>query len=195
MQQTSKPGRVRRIGAIAVAAVLTIFGVVAIAQGLTGRSTVHRALQQEAIVGLPYMTPTAIAPKAKEAGLRGVTLPTCSVAGKPVDDAATARCFAEYMRIDALMLTGGATYSQLPPYATKDGKGTSHPARAQHGPDGKPVTNPSVDVWVTETALSTALNTSYMAEQISLFGVAVGVAFLLVGVVFGVVATAGRRNP
>jgi hypothetical protein len=195
MQQTSKPGRARRIGVIAVAAVLTIFGVVAIVQGLIGRSTVHRALQQEAIVGVPHMTPTAIAAKAKDAGLRDVTLPTCSVAGKPVDDGATARCFAEYMRIDALMITGGATYSQLPPYATKDGKGTSDPARAQRGSDGKPVTNPSLDVWVTETALSTALNTSYMAEQISLFGIAVGVAFLLVGVSFAVGATARGRIP
>ena len=45
--------------------------------------------------------------------------------------------------------------------------------------------NPARNVWVTETALSTALNTSYMAEQVSLFGIAVGGAFLLVGLALG----------
>ena len=34
-------------------------------------------------------------------------------------------------------------------------------------PGGAPVGNPARNVWVTETALSTAVNTSYMAEQIS----------------------------
>ena len=51
--------------------------------------------------------------------------------------------------------------------------------------------NPARNVWITETALSTALNTSYMAEQISLFGIAVGGAFLLVGLAFGAVALGG----
>ncbi len=46
---------------------------------------------------------------------------------------------------------------------------------------------------VTETALTTALNTSYMAEQISLFGIAVGGAFLLVGLAFGAAALRGVR--
>jgi hypothetical protein len=35
---------------------------------------------------------------------------------------------------------------------------------------------------VTETALATALNVSYIAEQISLFGIVVGIALLLAGV-------------
>jgi hypothetical protein len=38
-------------------------------------------------------------------------------------------------------------------------------------------------VWVTETALTTALNMAYMAEQLALFGIVVGVALLLAGVV------------
>ena len=44
--------------------------------------------------------------------------------------------------------------------------------------------------WVTETALSTALNTSYMAEQLSIFGLVVGVALLLTGVGLVIVAFA-----
>jgi hypothetical protein len=58
-------------------------------------------------------------------------------------------------------------------------------------PDGGPMTNPKAQLWVTETALTTALNTSYMAEQISLFGIAVGGAFLLVGLALGAAALRG----
>lgn len=62
-------------------------------------------------------------------------------------------------------------------------------------PDGKPMNNPARQVWITETALTTALNTSYMAEQISLFGIAVGGSLLLVGLAFGAVALSGVRLP
>ena len=44
---------------------------------------------------------------------------------------------------------------------------------------------------MTETALTTALNTSYMASQISLFGIVVGVALLLSGLGFGILAISG----
>ena len=99
------------------------------------------------------------------------------------------------MRIDALVATGGKTYAQMPPFASEDGKGTIDMAQAQKMPDGGRMTNPQAQFWVTETALTTALNTSYMAEQISLFGIAVGAAFLLVGLAIGVVALAGVRLP
>ena len=41
---------------------------------------------------------------------------------------------------------------------------------------------------MTETALGTALNTSYMAEQIGLFSVVVGIALLLSGIGFLILA-------
>jgi hypothetical protein len=48
---------------------------------------------------------------------------------------------------------------------------------------------------VTETALTTALNTSFLAEQIALFGVVVGFALLLSGIGFGILALSGAlRN-
>ena len=47
---------------------------------------------------------------------------------------------------------------------------------------GKPVSNAARNTWVTETALSTALNVSYMAEQMALFGLVVGIALLLSGI-------------
>jgi F0F1-type ATP synthase membrane subunit c/vacuolar-type H+-ATPase subunit K len=47
---------------------------------------------------------------------------------------------------------------------------------------------------VTETALSTALNSSYMAESLSLFGILVGIALLLSGIGFGILASAERSG-
>lgn len=171
----------RRIGGLVAAAVVAAIGIAAIAKGLDGRATVHDALRLEGVVGAPYMTPARIAANARAAGLRDVELPTCSVAAKPVDDGATARCFAQYMRIDALVATKGKTYAQTPAFATADGKGTINPERAVRGPDGEPYDHPGHTLWVTQTAMSTALNMSYMAEQVSLFGIAVGAGFLLVG--------------
>ena len=177
-------------GGIAASIVLVAFGITAIVLGVNGRSTVHTNLAAEQIVGSPDMTPSAIKAEAAKAGLTNVDLPTCSVAGKPVDNGARARCFAQYMRIHTLEATGGQTYAQMPRYATADGKGTND-VTAALTKDGRPVDNAARNLWVTETALTTALNTSYLAEQISLFGIVVGVGLLLSGIGFGILALAG----
>jgi hypothetical protein len=192
MQQSTKAGRMRRLAALAAAAILIAFGVVSAAQGVIGHATVGDKLAQEAVVGEAAMTPAQIAAKAKGAGLN-VDTPTCSVAGKKIDNGADARCFAEYMRVDALLATGGKTYAQMPRYASKDGKGTNDLAAAIRFPNGVGMPNPARNVWITETALTTALNTSYMAEQVSLFGIAVGGAFLLVGLTIGGFALGGLK--
>jgi hypothetical protein len=188
--------RIFEIGGLVAAVVLVAFGIGSIVMAADGRSTVSSNLKQEQIVGTPDMTPAAIAVEARKAGLRGVDLPSCDVAGKAVDSGSRARCFASYMRIHALEATGGKTYAQMPRFATADGKGTNDEAQALKK-DGRPVDNPARNVWVTETALSTALNTSYMADRLSVFGIVVGVALLLAGVGFGVLAGGGalRRTP
>jgi len=84
----------------------------------------------------------------------------------------------------ALPISGGLTYSQMPRYATKDGKGTNEAAAALKSPKGQPVDNPARAVWINETALATALNTSYFAEQVSVFSVVMGIALLLSGAGF-----------
>ena len=117
--------KIFEIGGFLAAAVLIAFGIGAIAMGVDGRSTVQSTLAQEKIVGSPDMTPAAIAAGAKEAGLTNVALPTCDVAGVAIDNGADARCFASYMRIHALEATGGLTYSQMPRFASEDGKGTN----------------------------------------------------------------------
>jgi hypothetical protein len=184
------------IGGLVAAAVLIAFGVAAIVMGVNGRSTVRDSLKLEQIVGTPDMTPSAIAAEAKKAGLpASIALPTTDVAGKAINTGARARAFASYMRIHALEATGGVPYSQMPRYATADGKGTND-AKAALQSAGRPVDNAARNVWVTETALSTALNTSYMAEQLSIFGVVVGVALLLSGIGFAILAVGGAlRNP
>jgi hypothetical protein len=47
---------------------------------------------------------------------------------------------------------------------------------------------------VTETALSTALNVSYMATQLSLFSLVVGVALILGGIGFIILALTALRG-
>ena len=182
-------------GGFAAGIVLVIFGVVAIAMGASGRSTVSDSLRKEQIVGTPDMTPAAIKAEAKAAGLENVSLPTCNVAGKSVTSGSDARCFASYMRIHGLEATGGLTYSQMPRYASADGKGTNVAAQATKSSSGQPLDNPARTVWINETALSTALNVSYMASQLALFGIVVGVALLLSGIGFIILAAFGALRP
>ncbi len=178
-------------GGVAAGVILVAFGVAAIVLGGNGRSTVHDSLKLEQIVGTPDMTPAAIKVEARKAGLpAGVKLPTVDVAGKPINTGDRARAFASYMRIHALEATGGLTYAQMPRFATQDGKGTNDTVQALQQ-NGRPVDNVARNVWITETALSTALNTSYMAEQLAIFGIVVGVALLLSGIGFLVLAFGG----
>src|SRR5262249_53000621 len=144
------------------------------------------------IVGTPDMNAAGIKAEAKQAGLpASIKLPTTDIAGKPIDTGARAHAFASYMRIHALEATGGTPYSQLPRYASADGKGTNDTTKALVGKNGQPVDNPVRQVWITETALSTALNASYLAEQVALFGIVVGIAMLLTGIGFGVLVIGG----
>lgn len=196
------------IGGVVAAAVLIAFGIAAIVMGFNGQSTVKSSLTQEKIVGTPDMTPAAIKAEAKSAGLdiNKISFPTTSVANKPINNGQRAHAFAGYMRIHALEATSGLTYAQMgryqalatAPKAATDGLGgTSDPKYAVTDPQTKqPVDNGRRNVWVTETALSTALNASYMASKIALFGVVVGIALLLSGIGFAILAVGGAlRNP
>jgi hypothetical protein len=178
-----------RLGGIVAGLVLIAFGVGAIVIGLAGRSEVNDTVAQEQIVGSADMNPTLIAVAAKQAGLT-VALPTCDVAGKAITNGTDAKCFSEYMRIHALEATGGKTYAQMPQYATADGSGTNTKAKAlvdpkTHGPQS----NPARQIWISETALGTALKTSYFAASVGLFSIVMGAALLLTGGGFIVLST------
>jgi hypothetical protein len=168
---------------VAASVVLIAFGIAAVVAGSSGRSTVRDNLASEQIVGTPDMTPSAIAAEAKAAGLKNVDLPTCSVAGKAVNTGGRARCFASYMRIHALEATGGQVYAQMGHYIGKDGKPTDDEKAAAIDPKThKPVENGARNIWVNETALSTALNTGYFAENVALFSIVMGFALILTGI-------------
>jgi hypothetical protein len=197
--------KVWEIGGIVAAAILVAFGIGALVMSINGRSTVGSNLKEQQIVGTADMTPAGITAEVKQAGLKNVSIPSCSVANKTVLNGATARCFAQYMQIHALEATGGFFYSQMGQYEAQAGApkaqlaaggGTNNPQYAAIDPQTKqPVSNGARNVWVTETALTTALNTSYMASQLALFGIVVGIALLLAGIGFGILAVGPLRDP
>ncbi len=194
--------RFLEIGGVAAGVVLIAFGVAAIVLGTNGKNTVGSELKQQQIVGTPDMTPKGIkAAVAGQSWAESVNLPTCTVASLPVNNGSRARCFAEYMQIHALEATGGFVYAQMGQYQAKPGTpksqltadgATSNKDYAVIDPKTQqPVANGARNVWVTETALTTALNSSYMANQMANFGIVVGIALLLSGVGFVILALGG----
>jgi hypothetical protein len=182
-----KGRRVWEIGGFVSGAVLIVFGVIAIVLGVNGYQTVQDELDKEYIVGGSDMSPDEIKAGAEEAGLpERIKLPSCNVVDEEIDTGSEARCFAQYMRIHALESSGGLTYAQMGRYQSAanpdDAAGTSDEAAAAKDESGQPISNGARNLWVTETALATALNVSYMAQQISIFGIVVGIALLLTGV-------------
>ncbi|MBD0338079.1 MAG: hypothetical protein ICV67_02175 [Thermoleophilia bacterium] len=191
--------RVLEFGGFVAGAILIAFGAAAIYMGVDGRTTVRDSLAAEKIVGTDDMSPALITEGIAEAGIAGtpgLVIPTKDVAGKPIQTGADARAFAQYLRIHALEASGGFTYAEMGRFATADGspKGTSDPAAALKDESGNPVPNATRNTWVTATALSTALNMSYMAEQLALFGLVVGIALLLSGIGFIVLAYAALHR-
>ena len=190
-----------QMGGVIAGAFLVLFGIGAIVIGFTGRGEVRDNIAREAIVGTSDMTPSAIKEEATKAGLNNVDLPTCNVAGKTIDTGDEAKCFASYMRIHTLEATGGYTYSQMGRYQAQttapkselsEGGGTDNASYAvTDSKTQQPVANGARDLWVTETALTTALNTSFFAERVAMFSITVGFALLLTGIGFLVLAYLG----
>ena len=154
-------------GGIAASIVLIAFGAGSIYMGIDGRQQVRSELAREQIVGTE----------------------DSSIPGQLVDTGAKAQAFAKVMRTHTLEATGGQTYSQMGRYIGTDGKATDdEKAAAINKQTGKPVENGLRNMWVTETALTTALNTAYFAESVATFAIVMGVALLLAGGGFGVLS-------
>jgi len=154
-------------GGIIASVVLIAFGIGAIVAGFVGREQVRDELAREHIVGTPDMK---------------------GIANKKIDTGGEARDFAAGIRKHTLEATGGKTYAEMPRFQGKNGKPTSDEKQAAVDPkSGAPVNNPEREIWVTSTALSTALNTSFFAESVALFSIVMGIALLLTGIGFAVV--------
>ena len=155
--------RLIEYGGIAASVVLIAFGIGSMVAGFAGRDTVRDNLRQENIVGTP----------------------DSKIPGQLVDTGGEARSFAEVMRQHALESTGGQTYAEMGRFLDENGKPTSDEKAAAKDPkSGRPVDNPARNIWVTETALSTALNQAYFAEQVAMFSIAMGAALFLSGIGF-----------
>ena len=194
--------RALEIGGLIAGAVLVIFGAAALYLGFDGYRTVQDELDKEYIVGGSDMSPEEIRAAAEEAGLPDdIELPSCDVVDEEIDTGTEARCFAQYMRIHTLEATQGVPYALMGRFVAKPGT-----PKSQLTPDGatsnetyavidtktkQPVENGARNIWVTETALTTALNSSYMAQQMANFGLVVGIALLLSGFGFVILALGG----
>jgi len=154
-------------GGIAASIVLIAFGAGAIYMGIDGRQQVRSDLAREQIVGTP----------------------DSSIPGQKVDTGSKAHAFAAVMRHHTLEATKGQTYAEMGRYLTASGKPTNDEKAAAVDPKThQPVENGLRNLWVTETALTTALNTAYFAENVTNFAIIMGIALLLAGVGFGVLS-------
>ena len=143
--------------------VLIAFGAGSLYMGFDGRDRVRDDLAREQIVGTEDST----------------------IPGQKVDTGEEAQVFAATIRKHTLEATGGQTYAQMGRFLDENGKPTSDEAAAAKDPKtGEPVENGLRNMWVTSTALSTALNTAYFAESVATFAIVMGVALLLTGIGF-----------
>jgi hypothetical protein len=181
-----KGNRIWEIGGFLAGGVLILFGVAAIFLGVDGYNTTRDAIKQENIVFGSADDP-AVAEHAEQ------------WAGEQVTTGDQARAFALVIREHALESTGGLTYAQMGRFVSAEDPenpaGTSDEEAALKDEEGNPVSNSSRNTWVTATSLSTALNMSYMAERLAIFGIVVGIALLLTGIGLVILAFVvfGRR--
>lgn len=183
-----RSGKLLRIGGYVSGGVLIAFGVVVIVLGVWGISFTRDHLKQEGITFGPASDP-AVAEHAEQ------------YAGQQVETGRQALAFANVMREHTLASTGGLTYAEMGRFQSAenptDPKGTNDEAAAAKDANGQPVSNGARDIWVTETALTTALNMGFMSEMLSVFSIVVGFALLLTGIGLLILAMAvfGRWRP
>jgi hypothetical protein len=173
--------RILEWAGLAAGVVLIVFGIGALYMGIDGRNTVRDSIKQEQIF-FGEATDPAVAEHAEQ------------WAGEQVLDGDQARAFALVMREHTLESTDGLTYAEMGRFQSAadpgDPAGTSDEAAAAKDESGEPIANGARNIWVTETGLTTALNMSYMAEQLSVFGIVVGIALLLTGIGLMILALA-----
>jgi hypothetical protein len=163
-------------GGIAASVMLIAFGIGAIVVGTMGYNDVRDEIAVQNIVAgddAAELTDGALQP------------------GQRITTGAEARAFADIMEYHTLESTDGKRYAEMGRFLTPSGTDTSDEALAAKTEDGRPVENGLRNMWVTETALTTALNTSYFAERVAYFSIVMGIALLLTGIGFLVLTLGG----
>lgn len=164
-------------GGIVASLVLVAFGIGAIGLGAWGFNEVRDSIAEQNITA-----------GDDAAELTGGDLQP----GQAIKTGADAKAFASIMEQHTLESTEGKRYAEMGRFLTADGKDTSDEALAAKDPvTGRPVENGLRNLWVTETALTTALNTSFFAERVAYFSIVMGVALLLTGIGFLVLTLGG----
>jgi hypothetical protein len=173
-EQRNPMNKLFQYAGIAASVALIAFGIGAVVIGFNGRDRVSTELAREQIVGTPDST----------------------IPNQLVNSGSEAQAFVKVMRKHTLEATGGKTYAQMPRFVDAAGKGTNDEKAAAKDPkSGGPAANPARNIWVTETALTTALNTAYFAESMATFVIAMGLALLLTGIGFLVLTLRLLRQP
>ena len=142
-------GRGLRIGGYISGGLLIFFGIAVIVLGVWGFAFTRDHIEREGISFGPIEDP-AVAEHAPD------------WAGEPVDTGRKALAQAEIMREHTLSNTGGLTYAEMGQYQSaenpSDPVGTNDPEAAAQDENGEPISNSARNIWVTETALATALD-------------------------------------
>ena len=165
-------------GGIASGVILIAFGIGAVAMSINGHNTVVDSLKagedHERGDDGDDAVPDRRGCEGGRAALTTISLPTCSVEGKDINSSSK----AQVLRAS----TCGSMRSSRPAASptrnwaatrrrTASPKGTNDfAAAATTRRRASRVSNPARDTWVTETALSTALYVSFMADNLALFG-------------------------
>ena len=184
-----KRTKIWEVGGFLAGGVLILFGIVAIVMGVNGYTTVRDSIKDENIF---FSTAEDEDPATDEFASEWY--------GEQVKTGDQARAFAKIMRTHQLERTGDLTYAEMGRFQSaadpSDPKGTSDEEAAAKDEEGQPIANNARNSWVTAVAITSALNTSYMAEQLSIFGLVVGVALLLTGIGLVILALAvfGRNG-
>lgn len=181
-------GRGLRIGGYLSGGVLIAFGIAVIVLGVWGFKFTRDHIEREGI-SFGSIEDPAVAEHAPD------------WAGEPVDTGRKALAQAEIMREHTLSSTQGLTYAEMGRFQSaadpSDPMGTNDEAEAAKDDNGEPISNGARNIWVTETALATALDMGFMSEMLSIFSIVVGIALLLTGVGLVILARAvfGRATP
>ena len=162
-----------RLAGYGASAALVLLGIACVVIGFAGRGEVRDRLAQEQIVGTP----------------------DSSIPGQSVDTGSEAKAFADTIRKHTLDATDGLTYAEMPRAVfAKGGKPVPDAQVDQALASGKAIDNPARQIWITSTALSTALNTSYFAESVATFTLVIGFALMLIGTGLGVLTRSAVRT-
>lgn len=165
--------RFATLGGIVASLILIGFGAASLIMGISARTEVRNSLAAEQIKGTP----------------------DSEYPGKLINTGAKAKSFAGTMRKHTLEMTGEKTYAEMGRFVDADGNDTDDEKAAAKDATGQPVANTKRDIWVTSTALTTALNMAFFAENVALFSIMMGIALILTGIGFMVLTIGMRKVP